>query len=965
MLLSAVVATAGTEIALTFDEGLDTSPWTAAYLSQLEVTADGQAVTFDTVDFSGSLNETATLRNLSSVISAGQTVVVAYTDPTPGNDPGAPFQDVLGNDAASFTTGMDGVSAVRHGSSVDTTPIDTGRTTRAPQRLVAQVVAGGVELKWSAPSDDGASVEGYEILRRRRGEQKLTTLVSNTGDTDTTYLDATAIEAGVRYNYRVKAIRSGQRSGRSNAASVLLLVVGKTPRPLVGNIGQSPSAEATITSDYAMGFRLGTHGQGYEINSISIDLAAAPTELTVSVWIAGIHGADNHAKDRRYKLFDFTNPDSFQAGLNKFTAPAGSWVYHNVNHYIVLSDFGDSLSINETTSNYEDPGGEEGAILEDDASSSGSGVLRLVLEGSRRDRGILAAAFAQPGLETKQEIASLGDDCCFEMTLGAADRYLIRSLSIYADDSTPLNGAFAIPVEVDAQDDDGTNQFDLAIDRFKHQNAGMNLWTAPQGATLEGGQTYTLKIRIRSLSWDVQGYTRGGVTLTRFHGNTASGVDTPSGGATFNSYGHIALDAPMIAIEGEALEVMVSNFGQANNGHKTADSTTPFVSQGFTTGSHSFGYHLQGIGVNIEGSLGRDPDGPSSVSVAVHADVNGQPGDKLFDLVSPDEYAAGHSFFDAPPGATLSPNTSYVMVWSHLSGTAHRLRRTSSDDEDSGALTGFSIADALYSGSALGSLSVDSAGNALEIVPHGAANADPPASLASGYQVTPEWLHIPDGVTEGDQFRLVFVTTTSHLVDATSGDVEDYNAVVQREAAQAYNHRIIRRVASKFKAVVCTEDGRRAKKHQYDRLPRRAGPLAGRRSWMIGPRSSPTRTPTSTKASGSTASGAQFPPATPPTSMSTNVVWTGCDATGASHPDAHVGTASSMGVVALGAPNHTNSQLCPSWRQLHRLRAPERRKGRIPPALLRCRPSSPWSPRADRPRRHDRASNLPHKRDYR
>ena len=52
VLLSAVVATAGTEIALTFDEGLDTSPWTAAYLSQLEVTADGQAVTFDGLSIS-------------------------------------------------------------------------------------------------------------------------------------------------------------------------------------------------------------------------------------------------------------------------------------------------------------------------------------------------------------------------------------------------------------------------------------------------------------------------------------------------------------------------------------------------------------------------------------------------------------------------------------------------------------------------------------------------------------------------------------------------------------------------------------------------------------------------------------------------------------------------------------------------------------------------------------------------
>ena len=909
VLLSAVVNTAGAEIALTFDEGLDTTTWTSAYRHQVAVTVDGQAVTFADVDFSGSLNETATLSGLSLVISAGQTVVVAFTDPTSGNDPQTPFQDVLGNDAASFTTGVDGVSAVRHGSSVDTTPIDTGLSTRLPRKLLARVVGGGVELKWSAPTQDAASVEGYEILRRRsnRGEQTFTTLVSDTGDADTAYLDATAIEAGVRYTYRVEAIRSGQRSGRSNAASVLLLG-DTTPRPLVGNIGQSPSAEATITDDYTMLFRLGTHGQGYAIDSVSIDLAAAPTDLTVSVWIAGIPGASDAggvdwANERRYKLFDFANPDSFQAGLNTFAAPAGAWVYHNVNHYIVLSDFGDSLEIKETTSNAEDPGGEPGAILADEASSR-SGVLRLVLEGSRRDRGILAAAFAQPGAGTNQEIISLGDDCCFEMTLGAPGRYLIRSLSVYGDDSTPLKGIFDLPINV-------IDLFNLTMpDRSTHQVPGMNLFTAPQGAILLGGdRTYTLEMDIV----DDPGSTslRGGVILSRVFGNASVGFDTPSGGATFSQAGDVALISPIMAIEGEALHPMVSNFGQIDDSYKTVDSTTPFVSQGFTTGSESFEYHLQGIGVNIEGSDDSNgnaqiPDGPSSVSVAVHADASGQPGDKLFDLVSPDDYTSGHSFFEAPPGTTLAPNTSYVLAWKYLSGTAHRLRRTASDSEDSGALAGFSIADAFYSGSALSSLSVASGGRALEIVLYGVA-VDPPAL---GYQVTPNWLHIPDGVEVGDQFRLVFISTTNNLGDAMSGDVEDYNALVQREAAREYNDSIIRRVASEFKAVVCTEtvDARR----NTNMTDSRGVPV----HWLDGGWDDrPTLIADSyadfyegewvNREWGALVTGnsTKFYPS--------KLMWTGCDATGASHPDAHVGTTSSMGVVALGAPNHTNPNYAP------------------------------------------------------
>ena len=49
-----------------------------------------------------------------------------------------------------------------------------------------------------------------------------------------------------------------------------------TPSTLVSNTGQSASANADITQNYAQGFRLGNHGQGYEISSVSIELAAQP-----------------------------------------------------------------------------------------------------------------------------------------------------------------------------------------------------------------------------------------------------------------------------------------------------------------------------------------------------------------------------------------------------------------------------------------------------------------------------------------------------------------------------------------------------------------------------------------------------------------------------------------------------------------------------------------------------------------
>ena len=68
------------------------------------------------------------------------------------------------------------------------------------------------------------------------------------------------------------------------------------------------------------------------------------------------------------KLFDFADPSSIAVGLNKFTAPAGAFAYQGVNYFIVLSGFGTTLSIKETTSDDEDTGGETGAVINDKAA---------------------------------------------------------------------------------------------------------------------------------------------------------------------------------------------------------------------------------------------------------------------------------------------------------------------------------------------------------------------------------------------------------------------------------------------------------------------------------------------------------------------------------------------------------------------------------------------------------------------
>ena len=507
------------------------------------------------------------------------------------------------------------------------------------------------------------------------------------------------------------------------------------PSTLVGNTGQSHSATAMITQQYAMGFRLGNHGQGYEISSVSIELAAVPTDLTVSLWI-GVPPGNIWKGAAAYKLFDFTNPPSFQVGLNKFTAPAGAFAYHNVEHFIVLSGFGGSLSIKETTSDAEDAGGETGAILFNDATvralsltgrwstsdTSRGSVLRLAVEGSQRASGILASNYAQT--DGKQEIVSVGDEGGMPITLGAADRYLIRGFSWLADATSSSSGGIHNPFDLrsgwttnnmGAITNAGAKWFSLIPTRYE---AGINVWTAPQGATVAGGGSY--------LVYEHYQTRPPGIVLSRFHGTLSDDDDPPTApGVTLSDAIGDLSGRPLMAFLGEPLHAMVQNLGQADNSFHAVGGFIPVLSQGVTTGPTPGGYRLQGIGVNIEGSdtvggVAQVPDDAASVSVAVYsADADGKPAAKLFDLLSPTEYAPGHSFFEAPAGTTLAASTSYVVVWSNLGGTLHRLQQTSSDSEDSGALTAFSIANVFYRGTDIDSLTVDSGGNSLEIAVYG------------------------------------------------------------------------------------------------------------------------------------------------------------------------------------------------------------------------------------------------------
>ena len=113
LLVSAVVDNSGDTIGLTFSEYIDSSSLPFPLSFAITVTANDEPVHFHGSRATGA---TITLRELTLLITPGQSAVVSYTDPTPGDDEKA-IQDVAGNDVASFT-----VTATNNSTTTDTTP---------------------------------------------------------------------------------------------------------------------------------------------------------------------------------------------------------------------------------------------------------------------------------------------------------------------------------------------------------------------------------------------------------------------------------------------------------------------------------------------------------------------------------------------------------------------------------------------------------------------------------------------------------------------------------------------------------------------------------------------------------------------------------------------------------------------------------------------------------------------------
>ena len=243
-----------------------------------------------------------------------------------------------------------------------------------------------------------------------------------------------------------------------------------------------------------MEFRLGNHGQGYEISSVSIDLAAAPSDLTVSLWM-GKHSGSGHGGER-VKLFDFENPASFRTRLNEFTAPAGAFAYQASNTSSCCRISAPRCRSMRRRRTMRTRAASRGPLYD---KQRGRGHQRAAagregLEAGQRHPGfeLRATRRGRPGGSSRSATSAVS-----RWTSEHADRYLIRGLLLdrgrhdqpfgKADSRNPFELHEGSSTGV--KDGDDTRRLTMYNTR---NNEGVAARTAPLGATVAGGsKTYT------------------------------------------------------------------------------------------------------------------------------------------------------------------------------------------------------------------------------------------------------------------------------------------------------------------------------------------------------------------------------------------------------------------------------------------------------------------------------------------
>ncbi len=156
---------------------------------------------------------------------------------------------------------------------------------------------------------------------------------------------------------------------------------------------------------------------------------------------------------------------------------------------------------------------------------------------------------------------------------------------------------------------------------------------------------------------------------------------------------------------------LISNVGQG--GDDSTSGADPRA-QRFTTGSNSTGYTLSSVEIVSE-----DPQGDDARVSLCTVDGSGYPTSTCTALTAPGSFAAGTLAFTAPSNTTLDANTTYTLLIESPGDEFLWLDSTTSDNEDAGGATGWTIADVFHVRIGGGSWSENSDGESIRIAVKG------------------------------------------------------------------------------------------------------------------------------------------------------------------------------------------------------------------------------------------------------
>ena len=230
----------------------------------------------------------------------------------------------------------------------------------------------------------------------------------------------------------------------------------------------------------------------------------------------------------------------------------------------------------------------------------------------------------------------------------------------------------------------------------------------------------------------------------------------------------VAVVAPA-SIGAQTATTFVSNLSAGTDESVQLVGQDP-VAQGFTTGSTTGGYTL--TSVDIESN---ESNTTRTIAAKVcTVDASDNPTDSCTDLTAPSSFTTGVLNFTAPASATLDANTSYLVVMTPSSDSGFTWVTTHSDDQDSGAASGWSIANT-YRLSLSGAWSADTMGRSIRIAVKGteAAATNNAPTVAN---------EIPDQTANvGAAFSYAFPANT--FSDADSSDTLTYTATKSDDTA--------------------------------------------------------------------------------------------------------------------------------------------------------------------------------------